>query len=492
MSSSRKYKCIFCSKSFERTALSTHITRKHSEMICSDKGYTANRIVFDTCNKKEPIGAGHGNCRICKNPTLWNEKTIRYEAYCSDRCREQARKEYERNMLRVYGKTTLLDDPVWQEKKMLSNRGISGKYKWSDGTYKSYVGSYEKKFLEFCDNVLELDSNDLITPGPTINYEYKGEKHTWITDALYIPYNLVFDIKDGGNNKNNREMPDYRAKQLMKEKFITDQGEYNYIRLTNNEFVQLLTIFAELKEMYMDSDDPDTISRIHEHMGPGLAGGMPSIPGDDMSPNKLFITNYMNKNTSESGFAVSDDIESEYVITRDKNSGKLKKRKSKEVFKDAKKKTYEYTGENVKYILRDMYNKYIKETYVGYYYLPCVLTEFTDILSDDQLDFSEQLQYVDMDLINEKFISEIATIQYNTNMDLRKQPVFEVLDPIKYEYKKKLLYEYGNLNIVQSMNGKYFAYNKLSRKRTRGVNSIYEITDTMLKSIKGGNNNEIQ
>ena len=156
MASARKYKCIFCNKSFERAKLASHIDKYHNDMLCDEKGFTANRIVFDICNKKDPVGAGYGVCRICKQPTEWDEETVRYKAYCSEKCKEQARKNYEKNMLRVYGKTTLLDDMEWQENKMLANRGISGKYRWSDGTYKTYVGSYERKFLEFCDNVLNI------------------------------------------------------------------------------------------------------------------------------------------------------------------------------------------------------------------------------------------------------------------------------------------------------------------------------------------------
>ena len=34
-------------------------------------------------------------------------------------------------------------------------------------------------------------------------YMYNGKEHVWITDFLYEPYNLVFDIKDGGDNPNN-------------------------------------------------------------------------------------------------------------------------------------------------------------------------------------------------------------------------------------------------------------------------------------------------
>lgn len=484
MASARKYKCIFCNKSFERAKLASHIDKYHNDMLCDEKGFTANRIVFDICNKKDPVGAGYGVCRICKQPTEWDEETVRYKAYCSEKCKEQARKNYEKNMLRVYGKTTLLDDMEWQENKMLANRGISGKYRWSDGTYKTYVGSYERKFLEFCDNVLNIKSEDLLTPGPTIYYEYEGKEHTWITDAIYLPYNLVFDIKDGGNNKNNREMPEYRAKQLMKEKFITDQGEYNYIRLTNNEFVQLLTMFAELKESYSNEDEPKTISRVHEHMSVGSIGGMPSIPSDNMTPS-IFITNFMNKDTFESGFALSNDITSEFMITRDKKTGKLKRKKSSELLANTECKTYKYIGEDTANILKEVYYKYINESYVDSQFIPRIVTEFDDLLSDDQLDFSNLLDYVDRELIQENFNSSLATIQFQSEAIMRnvKPIVFNVLDPVKYEYKKKLLREYEDLTILQSMNGKYFAYNKLNCKRTKGVDSIYEITDNMLKTI---------
>jgi endogenous inhibitor of DNA gyrase (YacG/DUF329 family) len=482
MSSIRKYKCPFCSKSYERNKLASHIDKYHDDMLNPDKGYTANRIVFDICNKKEPIGAGVGVCRICKKDTEWDENSVRYKSYCSDKCKQQARENYKNNMLRVYGKTTLLDDMEWQEQKMLANRSISGKYKWSDGTYKSYVGSYEKKFLEFCDNVLNINSEDLLTPGPTIYYEFEGKEHTWITDAIYLPYKLVFDIKDGGNNKNNREMPEYRAKQIEKEKFITDQGEYSYIRLTNNDFVQLLTIFAELKESYLNDDEPKTISRIHEHTGPAGIGGMPT--STDM-PHSVFITNYMNKNTFESGFAISNDITTAYMIARNKNTGKLEKVKSEELLKDCKYETFKYIGENVQSLVKEIYFKYKKGEYVDYYYLPCLVTEFTNILSDDQLEYSELLEMVNWEQIYENLNSNIATLQYQSNVLLenKKPIVFNVLDPVKYEYKKNLLREYKDLTVLRSLNGKYFAYNTINCKRTKDVDSIYDITESMLKSI---------
>mgnify|MGYP007004878713 FL=1 len=106
------------------------------------------------------------------------------------------------------------------------------------------------------DKFLHVKSSDIEAPGPTIEYYYEGKKHFWITDFYYIPYNLVLDIKDGGNNPNKREMPEYRAKQKAKEKAIADSKMYNYIRLTDNNMPQLIDIMMDLKDSLMDMEGP--------------------------------------------------------------------------------------------------------------------------------------------------------------------------------------------------------------------------------------------
>ena len=162
-------------------------------------------------------------------------------------------------------KQEMLKDPEYQNNVMLANRSISGKYKFQDGTIRTYVGSYEHKFLEFMDKFLNVKSEDLETPGPIIEYKFKGETHKWITDAYYAPYNLAFDIKDGGDNPNKREMPEYRAKQIAKEDAIRKQGKYNYIRLTDNKFEQLIELMLELKELYIENNgEYNPIIRINE------------------------------------------------------------------------------------------------------------------------------------------------------------------------------------------------------------------------------------
>lgn len=256
----KRYKCPYCELRDERKKLIIHIDKRHEEML--PEGYDGARIMYDKINHTD----GHGTCRVCKKPTLWNYKAQRYDTLCSNpKCKEAMREEYKKNMLRVRGTYNILNDPQQQE-KMLANRSISGKYKFRDGGIVTYTGSYEKKFLEFIDNVMEISSKDILMPGPTIEYQYKGEKHFYITDCLYIPFNAIIEIKDGGDNPNNKSTPGMiasREKTVQKEKIITDRGEYNYIRLTNNEFTQLIEFFMEIKEKMLN-DDPSMTIRIHE------------------------------------------------------------------------------------------------------------------------------------------------------------------------------------------------------------------------------------
>ena len=256
----RKYQCPYCNEKYDRIKLVDHIEKKHSEFIPKD--FTASRIVFNTVNKKEK-----GKCTICGKESPWDEDKCRYDRFCSDKCKKAYEQLAAEGLKRVRGMTKqeMLKDPEYQNNVMLANRSISGKYKFQDGTIRTYVGSYEHKFLEFMDKFLNVKSEDLETPGPIIEYKFKGETHKWITDAYYAPYNLAFDIKDGGDNPNKREMPEYRAKQIAKEDAIRKQGKYNYIRLTDNKFEQLIELMLELKELYIENNgEYNPIIRINE------------------------------------------------------------------------------------------------------------------------------------------------------------------------------------------------------------------------------------
>lgn len=247
----KRYKCPYCEKRVERNQLQYHIGKAHQDMI--PQGYTAARVAFNYLNKKT-----EGHCIICGGVTDWNEDKKRYERLCNKpACKKKYVKMTEDRLKKARGvtKKEMMSDPHHQD-MMLKNRSISGIYKFEDGGKVPYVGSYEKNFLEFMDQYLHVSSMDIQAPGPTIEYYFEGKKHFWITDFYYTPYNLVFDIKDGGSNPNKRQMDEYRAKQRNKEAAIIEQGEYNYLRLTDNKFDQLIEIMMDLKDSMAVLDGP--------------------------------------------------------------------------------------------------------------------------------------------------------------------------------------------------------------------------------------------
>ena len=296
---SKKYKCPFCDLKASRADLIDHVDRKHEDLIPED--YTAARSVYDFINNKN-----YGICMICKRKVYeWNDKINRYYNLCgSPECKAKVREIALARHLKVYNKPTLLNDPEQQE-KMLANRKISGTYTFRDGGKHTYTGQYEKKALEFMDNVLDIPSQDIQSPGPVLEYEYNGQKHLWITDIFYVPGNLLIEIKDGGSNPNNRSMESYREKQVAKEKMITELGTFNYLRLTNNNFSQLLDIFADMKNEAMLEEDPKPKIHINEEVG-----GLPAH-----RPPEAYIVPY-GMNNVFAGYAYKDS-EMDKILTID-------------------------------------------------------------------------------------------------------------------------------------------------------------------------------
>lgn len=296
----RKYKCPYCDYRNTREKLIYHVDEKHDDMI--PEGYTASRVVFNYVNGKEK-----GTCVCgCGRETMWNENICRYERFTDDpKCKQRYIDLVNQRKMKKYGTWNLAADPKFQE-KMLSGRKISGTYKYSDGGERSYVGSYERKLHEFLDVVCKFESKHILSPGPIIEYTYKGEKHYYISDIFIIPYNLIIEVKDGGDNPNTRDMKEYREKQIAKEAQIVKDQEYNYVRVTNNQFDQLLTILAELKLQLVDDNykKGEKIIRIYEN-----APLMVHYRSTDGIREGLYVAmdNYLQFVVTESGEVLSGD-----------------------------------------------------------------------------------------------------------------------------------------------------------------------------------------
>lgn len=262
MSSNRKatYKCPFCDKRFDREKLVVHVEENHETEL--PEGFTALRYVFNYVNRKPE--SYHGRCTECGGPTPWDENKGRYNRQCGKKaCHDSFVKKCEDNMLRKTGHKRVSETEEGQI-KMLANRKISGTYRFKNGKEKTYTGSYERKALEFMDKIMNIDPDDLLCPGPILEYTLDKVKHLYITDFYYIPYNLVIEVKDGGQNPNNRNMPEYRAKQIAKERYIISKTDYNYLRLTDNDFSQLLAVFMDLKMQLVDNTN-DRVIHVNEN-----------------------------------------------------------------------------------------------------------------------------------------------------------------------------------------------------------------------------------
>lgn len=349
---SRKYKCPYCDFRAQRGDLVDHVEKDHQELL--PEGYTAARAVYDFIN-----GKNYGICMICKQKVFtWNDKINRYYNLCDKpECRKTVREIALKNHIKVHNKPTLLNDPE-QQQKMLANRKISGSYTFTDGGKVTYTGKYEKNALEFMDKVLEIPSRDIQAPGPTLEYDYNGTKHFWITDIYYIPANLLIEIKDGGSNPNNRSMEDYRNKQLAKEEMITNMGTFNYIRLTNNDFLQLLNIFAEMKIEALTWENPKATIHINEEVG-----GLPKH-----GPPEAYIIPY-GTNRVFDGFAYGDSEDNDIFIPHNEMTVSM----STEIFNKAYSsgpKLY-YTGsdieDKIKLIREYTKRKFPKPSHPGIY-----------------------------------------------------------------------------------------------------------------------------
>lgn len=255
------YKCPYCENRFNKQDLIEHVEDEHHDEI--PEGFTAFRLVFNYVNKK-PLSY-HGKCTECGGPTPWDENKGRYDRQCGKKtCHDSYVKKFEENMMKTRGVTRISatkDGLV----KMLNSRKISGVYKFQDGGEKSYCGSYEKNTLEFMDKVLNIKSADIMSPGPILEYRHEDKTHLYITDFYYQPYNLIIEVKDGGDNPNKRNMPEYRQKQIEKERYIIKNTNYNYLRLTNNDLKQLVSTFCLLK-LQMVENTGERVIQVNESL----------------------------------------------------------------------------------------------------------------------------------------------------------------------------------------------------------------------------------
>ena len=412
----KKYKCPYCEARIERSKLHIHIQDEHEDLI--PEGYTALRVAFNAINHKT-----EGRCIICKGVTDWNEDKARYERLCNNpACHEAYKKIVAERTKRIYGTERLQTDPEYADyvqRKALEGRKMSGKYTFADGGIVKYMGTYEKKFLEFMDTVMHAKSEDILAPGPSIKYKFEGQDHIYISDFFYVPYNLIVEIKDGGRNRNMhpKRQGEEEEKIKAKEKAVADLKMFNYVRVTDNDFGQLMTVMALLKYQLIHPTYNDYIIRVNESavnedMSGTIGAALP--PAGDRAPivptpspmpyesdkDNYYVVQYPKNNVFAYGITKDplqysmvsvDPLEKGFYKVYKTDKGKINQKYLTFKIKDKKSgkqlynelcKIAETTG---KIFDSNIQSNYIYET----------LTEGSVILAPDQLLYDDRFELVD-------------------------------------------------------------------------------------------------
>lgn len=328
MAVNRYYLCPYCNKKYTRENLPSHLEKNHMDEL--PEGFTSLRMSFHIVNNK-PITYSRP-CRICKQGTDWDENKGRYNFLCNKKsCHDAWVEQMKKSMGDKMGCNRPTSTPEGLE-KMLANRKISGKYKFQDGSEKVYTGSYEKKALEFLDKVMNIKSEDLMCPGPILKYSFLSpnapkektaddktdynEYHIYIPDMYYIPYNLLIEVKDGGNRPNkNESLVATRKRQIAKEKFIIENTDYNYLRLTDNDFSQLLSVFADLK-LHLIENDKERVIHVNED-----ATTIGAMPPDSVMKSGVYIVNFLQNNVfAKPDYTIADSPKLQKLIIKNKEN----------------------------------------------------------------------------------------------------------------------------------------------------------------------------
>lgn len=245
------YKCPCCTMKYKSlTPWATHVRTHHPDWIVPN--FSDSRLFYYA-----QTGRTTGSCVVCKKPTEWNEETGKYNRFCNDpKCKEKYRDTFKKKMIDKYGRVHLLNDPE-QQRKMLQNRKISGYVEFKDGN-RSYVGSYEKDFLEFCRNRIGLKAKDIEAPSPhTYTYKFDGKDHFYIPDFFIPDLNLEVEIKTHKTTHPKFVAVDFK-KEAAKTEMMRSLKDINYVVIPDKDYSEFLSLYEKLKGEIREEDIPKT------------------------------------------------------------------------------------------------------------------------------------------------------------------------------------------------------------------------------------------
>ena len=225
---------------------------KDNNLLSNLNGMSISQFLFNERNK---ITAG--KCVICSSATTFNEVTKKYNRFCSEHCVEVYKEQFKTRMRKTYG-VDYYAQKIENQVNILSHRSISGKYNYNDSKIISFTASYEKDFLEVCEKILKLPSNDIMECPFVIKYKINNEEKFYIPD-FYIPsIRLIVECKGSNNHYQKRDYETEKAKDLASNNLKT----FNYIKILDKNYTPFIKKIKELANK--DNNDETLIESTHK------------------------------------------------------------------------------------------------------------------------------------------------------------------------------------------------------------------------------------
>ena len=103
---------------------------------------------------------------------------------------------------------------------------------------------------------MNISSSDIDQCEIIFKFVYEGKIRFHIPDFYMTPYNLIIQIKDGGDNPNMNSniQTTGRDRQRLSDKAIIDNGSYNYIKIVNKDYSNFIILLKTLDERRLSSN----------------------------------------------------------------------------------------------------------------------------------------------------------------------------------------------------------------------------------------------
>lgn len=242
-----QHKCPFCTYRFkDKQKLYEHMKDNHEDDL---QGLSPAHIYFNWRNRaRYSLYNMFGKSVVSNKPTLFDETTERYQRFADQADKDLSTKIFEKRMMRVHGKKRLTDD-IEKQREMLHSRSIAGTYTFTDGGTITYVGSYEKKFLEHVDLKLGIHSNDVFAEplDMVVEYEFDGRTRKHMPDFYIVPLKVIVNIKNDSVPRRDLIDREYAQDRSIIKTLVTGKGN-TYIKIVENDFKKFDKLYEKMRQ----------------------------------------------------------------------------------------------------------------------------------------------------------------------------------------------------------------------------------------------------